>query len=370
MFSNPGIPELLKMAESGLDRGNKAQMMPSLLVCREDGDSDYDKEVVISAAKQCLVELEGHNSKYSPMFGNEFRQTLVELLGTAERAREAAEEMLRETGEVKSEARGLASWVEWMLSSMETSNPSGEREELRRTVQHLTQSLAGLGVVFSVEAPAASPGLRGDTRSPRSPRSPGSPEMVDTDQGRVLTPHGRWQVVNGLARPVVRYEGDPDTRPITGREVIWIVRALHQLGASLNTQYGRSLGSVYSEDSVRGHMARLVLAAPVNYYTMTKSLCGGPSTRELHHHPARVSLRWLGDRMTLAYLLFYTAIMWLLGYSVPGALTILLIIFTIAVFLTAVFRQVTQSKPSLMDTSDLNMDSSMSFYSSNNKKNE
>ena len=29
---------------------------------------------------------------------------------------------------------------------------SGEREELRRTVQHLTGSLAGLGQVFSVTA--------------------------------------------------------------------------------------------------------------------------------------------------------------------------------------------------------------------------
>ena len=48
-----------------------------------------------------------------------------------------------------------------------------------------------------------------------------------------------------------------------------------------------SLRSLYSEASVRGQMARLVLASPVNYYTMTKSLSGGPSTRELHHHPAR-----------------------------------------------------------------------------------
>ena len=181
--------------------------------------------------------------------------------------------------------------------------------------------------------------------------------MVDTDRGRVLTPHGRWQVVNGLARPVVRYEGDPDTRPITGREVVWIVRGLHQLSVSLNTHYGLSLRGLYSEAGLRGQMARLVLAAPVNYYTMTKSLCGGPSTRELHHHPARISLRWLGDQMTLAYLLLYTLIMWLVGHSVPGALTILLIFVTTGVFFTALFRQITQPAPSLMDTSDLIIDS-------------
>ena len=62
----------------------------------------------------------------------------------------------------------------------------------------------------------------------RSLRSPGGQpnilEMVDTDGGRVLTTRGRWQVVKGLARPVIKYEGDPDTRPITSREVVWIVR--------------------------------------------------------------------------------------------------------------------------------------------------
>ena len=104
--------------------------------------------------------------------------------------------------------------------------------------------------------------------------------MVDTDRGRVLTPHGRWQVVNGLARPVIKYGGDPDTRPITSREVVWIVRGLHQLSACLNGHYGLRVQSLYSEDSVRGQMARLVLAATVNYI-MTKSLCGGPSTRDL-----------------------------------------------------------------------------------------
>ena len=31
--------------------------------------------------------MEGHTSKCSPVFGNEFRQTVVELLGAAERAK-------------------------------------------------------------------------------------------------------------------------------------------------------------------------------------------------------------------------------------------------------------------------------------------
>ena len=47
-------------------------MMPTLL----DTDTnvlDTDMEMIHSAARQCLMELEGLSTKYSPIFGNEFR---------------------------------------------------------------------------------------------------------------------------------------------------------------------------------------------------------------------------------------------------------------------------------------------------------
>jgi hypothetical protein len=35
-------------------------------------------------------------------------------------------------------------------------------------------------------------------------RGNNEPEMMESDNGLVLTPHGRWQVVQGLAKPVIR----------------------------------------------------------------------------------------------------------------------------------------------------------------------
>ena len=69
--------------------------MPSLL---EAGSLvlEQDKELVTGAARQCLLELEGHSVKYKAVFGNEFRQTVVELVAVSERARGAAEETLKE----------------------------------------------------------------------------------------------------------------------------------------------------------------------------------------------------------------------------------------------------------------------------------
>lgn len=36
-------------------------------------------------------------------------------------------------------------------------------------------------------------------------RGSNEPELVESGNGLVLTPHGRWQVVQGLTRPVIRW---------------------------------------------------------------------------------------------------------------------------------------------------------------------
>ena len=220
VFNQPGVSGLIQNAEVGLDRG-KGQTMPSLL----DNDTmtvDHDREMVLSAARQCLMELEGHSNKYSPVFGNEFRQTVVELLGVADRAKEALGDMLTEMGDRKVTEEGMGtvtSWLSWIFGSVGDNEDNVEKEEMKKSMTHLNSAMTSLGEVFSV-SPAVSPGKSGDGCSRRQGvGSPHSPEMVETDNGLVLTPHGRWQVVQGLVRPVVRYEGDPDTRPITQEEV-------------------------------------------------------------------------------------------------------------------------------------------------------
>ena len=363
VFSQPGVVELVRNAEAGLDRGTGQGGMPSLL----QGDSfsvDHDREVVASAAKQCLAELEpglsGH--KYTAVFGNQFRQTVVELLTAADRAREAAAEMLQETpGDGKEkDAGGLASWLGWLVAGGGTQEDSQEREELRKVVQHLTQAGAGLGGVFSVAAQPGGTQAAADTgRRPGSSAGhhPASPDMVATDSGMVLTPHGRWQLVQGLVRPVVRYTGDPDTRPITQAEVVWLVRLLHQLSCQLNLRYGPQLGEVYHGAGVRAQAARLLLAPPTTFTRVTKSVVGGPATRALHRHPARLSLRWLAAKRTLVYLAAWLLLWWLLGGSTLGAGLVLVTVAALAILAIALVKHVSQPKESLLDNSDLNLDS-------------
>jgi sphingomyelin phosphodiesterase 4 len=187
----------------------------------------------------------------------------------------------------------------------------------------------------------------------KSVRGVNEPEMVESDNGLVLTPHGRWQVVQGLAKPVIRYEGDPDLSPITHGEVVWLVRALYQASLWLNRRWAEPLHLCWCRGGVWGRVARLVLAPPTHYYTVAKSISGGHNTREMHRHNARISLRPLASKKVLLYLAIYCSILLLCGYSITSSLTILLILSTILLCTMASIQSLTQAPPSLLDTSDL-----------------
>ena len=115
--------------------------------------------------------------------------------------------------------------------------------------------------------------------------TPGRPEICEVEGQRVLTPLGRWQVLQGLAKPevryhtvdthsplflvcpranfekihpsytvvlrdsffiaVCRYEGDPDLKPICHGEVVWLVRLLYDASRWFNSRYTRYRYSKY-----------------------------------------------------------------------------------------------------------------------------
>ena len=78
------------------------------------------------------------------------------------------------------------------------SQDTQEVEEVRKTVQHLTASLGSLTEVFSLAIPRGEEVVMGG-------RGSNKPEMVERNNGLVLTPHVRWQVVQGLTKPVIRW---------------------------------------------------------------------------------------------------------------------------------------------------------------------
>ena len=215
VFSQSGLSHLLQGAEGALGRRESCSpLMPSLLATPPPLE-----EGLVAATRQAVMELEGPGFNYSPLFDTEFRQNIVDLLSSAERAREAAAAGLAEVQKSEEREEGGGSWLQWLMGE-QSHSPSGsaEAEELRRCIQHLSCSTAALAEVFSVSTPGdnseerqSGGGVGGGAGGSRAP------ERLETEAGRVLTPHGRWQLVQGIAKGEVKYEGDPDLAPITHR---------------------------------------------------------------------------------------------------------------------------------------------------------
>jgi len=350
VFSQSGLSHLLQGAEGALGRKESCSpLMPSLLATPpplEDG--------LVAATRQAVMELEGPGFNYSPLFDTEFRQNIVDLLSSAERAREAAAAGLAEVQKSEEREEGSGSWIQWLMGE-QSHSPAGsaEAEELRRCIQHLSCSTAALAEVFSV----STPGENGERLSGGVGGGAGSraPERLETEAGRVLTPHGRWQLVQGIAKGEVKYEGDPDLAPITHSEVVFLVRMLHQAGLWVGERWGPALRRTWYARGLVGEAARQVLAPPCTFVVVKKRVCGGAPIRTLSSHPPRVALRPLASKRVLVYLAMYLAFFRILGFSLTSSLLLLLVLTFLVIFTISTVNVLKGGNKglSLLDTSDI-----------------
>ena len=62
------------------------------------------------------------------------------------------------------------------------------------------------------------------------------PDVDETEMGPELGPLARYQLMNGLRKFEIVYEGDPDLQPIRSHEITWLVRALYHITNYFNTR--------------------------------------------------------------------------------------------------------------------------------------
>ena len=158
-------------------------------------------DLVISASRQCVIELEGTTFKYEPIFGNMFRQTVSDIVGQAFTAQNVAQDTVVESTakDTPTAQSGLMSLVATLFGpGGKPSEESPEIEDFKKTIFYLKQAVNSLTTVFDLKAPTAddSPsryGGGGSGGGVGGRTSVNTPEMV-SDHGtecQVLTPHGR-----------------------------------------------------------------------------------------------------------------------------------------------------------------------------------
>ncbi|KAK7083223.1 sphingomyelin phosphodiesterase 4, neutral membrane (neutral sphingomyelinase-3) [Halocaridina rubra] len=293
-----------------------------------------------SVARAHFTEMEGPSHTYMAMFSQANVTVVESLLKHICRAHGAVfkeHQLLNYNGNGASPSAisGKEGWWSTFKSLFEASSPSEDdttAEDIRKTVNHLENSQRQLSSIFNIMVPLEYGQTIIKTKSREDDFShtsssflspiedPASPQHMQTPSGPRLTNYGRYQLLTGFRRLDLKYEGDPDLKPICTYEIAFLVRWLYALVLLLNTKYGQKMAALYSRGDLVGWMVRLILKAPERVYEYHKSSWGSPHSRMHKDLPPRLSLRFQASKHVIGYevafsLLFYILGLWNLIFS-------------------------------------------------------
>uniref|UniRef100_A0A2I3TGR9 SMPD4 n=1 Tax=Pan troglodytes TaxID=9598 RepID=A0A2I3TGR9_PANTR len=145
----------------------------------------------------------------------------------------------------------------------------------------------------------------------------GKKQLLDCivgENGLILTPLGRYQIISGLRRFEIEYQGDAELQPIQSYEIASLVRTLFRLSSAINHRFAGQMAALCSRDDFLGSFCRYHLTEPG---LASRHLLSPVGRRQVagHTRGPRLSLRFLGSYRTLVSLLlaFFVASLFCVG---------------------------------------------------------
>ncbi|XP_068419889.1 sphingomyelin phosphodiesterase 4 isoform X4 [Eschrichtius robustus] len=150
------------------------------------------------------------------------------------------------------------------------------------------------------------------------------PDCIVGEDGLILTPLGRYQIVNGLRRFDIEYQGDSELQPIRSYEIAGLVRVLFRLSSAINRRFAGQMVALCSRADFLGSFCRYHLLEPGLSDRRLLSPVGRGRAASLARGP-RLSLRFLGSYRTLLALLlaFFVASLFCIGPLLCALLLVL-----------------------------------------------
>ncbi|PNI10640.1 hypothetical protein CK820_G0057036 [Pan troglodytes] len=201
--------------------------------------------------KSHVYSLEGQDCKYTPMFGPEVRTLVLRLAQLITQAKHTAKSISDQCAESPA-GHSFLSWLGF--SSMDTNgsytaNDLDEmgQDSVRKTDEYLEKALEYLRQIFRLsEAQLRQFTLAlGTTQDENGKKQ--LPDCIVGEDGLILTPLGRYQIISGLRRFEIEYQGDPELQPIWSYEIASLVRTLFRLSSAINHRVRRRAGLASSE---------------------------------------------------------------------------------------------------------------------------
>ncbi|XP_042231611.1 sphingomyelin phosphodiesterase 4-like isoform X2 [Homarus americanus] len=305
-------------------------------------NDQFPARSLASVARGHIVEMEGPSHTYHPMFSSGNITMVESLLKHIRRAYEAVvreqhqQHLAAGTVSISNGTNGKVTKEGWFTSLIkgifDAASPTEDEtstDDIRKTVIHLETAQRQLSGIFNILQPleygqtlcGIGPGHHGTSQSDtsyqhhqvKSSDDPTSPQCANTPSGPMLTNYGRYQLKSGLCRRDLKYDGDPDLKPICTFEIPFLVRWLYSLTMLINSKYGTDMIGLYSREDIVGYFAKLILKAPETVYEYHKNSSGSPHTRVAKHLPPRISLRFQASKHAIGYELAFAVVFYILG---------------------------------------------------------
>ncbi|XP_058512550.1 sphingomyelin phosphodiesterase 4 isoform X3 [Ochotona princeps] len=278
--------------------------------------------------KSHVYSLEGQDCKYTPMFGPEVRTLVLRLAQLITQAKQTAKSISDQCVE-SSGSRSFLSWLGFYPADTNGCYPANDPDEtgqdsVRKTDEYLEKALDYLRQIFRLsEAQLAQLTLAlGTTQDENGKKQ--LPDCIVGENGLILTPLGRYQIINGLRRFEIEYQGDSELQPIRSYEIAGLVRALFRLSSTINQRFAGQMAALCSRDDFLGSFCRYHLTEPAQADRHLLSPVGLRQAASQVRGP-RLSLRFLGSWRTLLTLLlvYLVALLFSIG---PLPCTLILIL--------------------------------------------
>ncbi|XP_047553441.1 sphingomyelin phosphodiesterase 4 isoform X4 [Lutra lutra] len=268
--------------------------------------------------KSHVYSLEGQDCKYTPMFGPEVRTLVLRLAQLITQAKQTAKSISDQCGE-STPGRPFLSWLGFYSTDTNGCYPANDLDEMgqdsvRKTDEYLEKALEYLCQMFRLsEAQLAQLTLAlGTTQDENGKKQ--LPDCIVGEDGLILTPLGRYQIINGLRRFDIEYQGDLELQPIRSYEIASLVRMLFRLSSAINQRFAGRMAALCARADFLGSFCRYHLTEPGPAGRRLLSPVARGSAASRARGP-RLSLRFLGSYRTLLSLLlaFFVASLFCVG---------------------------------------------------------
>ncbi|XP_030623885.1 sphingomyelin phosphodiesterase 4 [Chanos chanos] len=277
--------------------------------------------------KSHVYGLEGQDCQYKQMFGSELRGAVLKLVQIIGQARQTAKRISDQSAEVAANSSFL-SWFGMGSSDLNNTYTGGEMDDMgecsKKTHEFLDKALDYFCQIFRLNAGQLSQMMENFALIQDDMGSRQMPDCIQGENGPVLTDLGRMQIINGLRRFEIEYQGDPELQPIRSYENGFLVRLLFQLSSFINERLGDRMVALCARQDVLGRVGRHFLTGPSVANDRRRKSPVTHRTAQPLQRP-RLSLRVLASYRTLLTILLLYLVLALMSFGLLSSTGLILI---------------------------------------------